>query len=238
MYAPAGNFRKQFKKLLGVDISPYHIHMVLQNLGIKPITTEYFGKPNISLYNINQVKYLLDNNKDKIIDAVRNIEKLSENKNSNNNNMRKVILTESDIHNIIRNSVNRILKEDASGHIFYDPSQGEGDEKEEWEEAGLNIYDLSMVEDPDIAEFHNSTEGYTVYFNDDEFGEVWFDEQLDCYRGVSDNILFNGYKRGFEGMRLNDVFEDIMDKTADAILNEDEYEDEDYDDEYYDEDNF
>ena len=148
--------------------------------------------------------------------------------------MKKVILTEVDIHNIVKNSVSRILKEEASGCIFYDPSQGEGDEKEEWDEAGLNIYDFFMVEDPDIAEFHDSSEGYTVYFDDDEFGEVWYDESLGCYRGVSDNIMFNGYKRGFEGMSLNNIFEDIMDKASDAIINEDEdeyYDDEDYDDE-------
>lgn len=143
--------------------------------------------------------------------------------------MKKIIrLTENDLHKIVRNSVKRILKENDEQHIFYDPSDGD-DEKEEWEEAGLNIYDFSMVRDREIADFHFSREGYVIYYDGQEFGEVWYDDESRCYRGVSDDDMFNGYKRGFEGMRLNDIFEDIMDKAADAII----YGDDDEDEEYY-----
>lgn len=142
--------------------------------------------------------------------------------------MKKIIrLTENDLHNIVKKSVYKILKENDGRHIFYEPNGDGDDEKEEWEEAGLSIYDFSMVRDREVADFHFSKEGYIIYYNDEEFGEVWYENSLGCYRGVSDDDMFNGYKRGFEGMRLNDIFEDIMDKAADAILYCDDDEDDD-----------
>ena len=85
--------------------------------------------------------------------------------------MKKLIrLTEKDLHNIIKESVNRILEDEERGgeYIFYEPkgSQEEGwsDEQEEWDAAGLNIYDFAMVKDPEIAEFHFSPEGYSFQF--------------------------------------------------------------------------
>lgn len=148
--------------------------------------------------------------------------------------MKKLIrLTEKDLHNIIKESVNRILEDEERGgeYIFYQPqgSQEEGwsDEQEEWDAAGLNIYDFAMVKDPEIAEFHFSPEGYTIYYDGEEFGEAWYEKSLGYYRAVSDHDMFNGYTRGFEGASLNGIFEDIMCKAADAILNGDEDE-EDY----------
>lgn len=141
---------------------------------------------------------------------------------------RRIRLTESDLHRIVKESVRRVIKEEGEHHIFYD-HQGYGDDEcEEWDEAGLNIYDFSMVKDSEIAEFHSSPQGYIIYHNGDEFGEVWYDRPSRCYRGVSDDDIFGGYKRGFEGADLNGIFMDIMDKAADAILNPDDDDDEDW----------
>ena len=146
--------------------------------------------------------------------------------------MKKLIrLTESDLHKIVRESVRRIIKEEEEGkghHIFFQPSEMGDDENEEWDAAGLNIYDFSMVKDDEIADYHFSPEGYMIYHDGEEFGEAWYDKQDDCYHGVSDDDMFDGYTRGFEGANLNGLFMDIMDKAADAILNpedEDEYDD-------------
>ena len=139
-------------------------------------------------------------------------------------NKKLIRLTESDIHKIVKESVRRIIKEERQ-HIFYDPQGGGDDECEEWNEAGLNIYDFSMLEDAEVAEFHSSPQGYIIYYDGDEFGEVWYDRPSRCYRGVSDDDMFGGYKRCFEGANLNGIFMDIMDKAADAILNPDNDED-------------
>jgi len=145
--------------------------------------------------------------------------------------MKKVIrLTEGDLHRIVRESVNMILKEEEENGgrecIFYEPQPLDGggfsDEKEEWDEAGVEVYDFYMVKDPEIAEFHFSPEGYTIYCGDEEFGEVWFERSEGCYIGNSDNDVFNGYTRGFEGATLNGVFEDMFNKIADSILYGDE----------------
>lgn len=146
--------------------------------------------------------------------------------------MKKLVrLTESDLHRIVKESVRRIINEEneeREHYIFFDPHQGDGDDEcEEWDEAGLNIYDFSMVKDAEVAEFHSSPQGYIIYYNEDEFGEVWYDRSLRCFRGVSDDDMFGGYKRGFEGASLNGIFMDIMDKAADAILNPDD-DDEDW----------
>ncbi len=148
---------------------------------------------------------------------------------------KKIIrLTESELRNIVRNSVGRILKEDAEGgrYVFY---SGENDENEFWDEAGINPYDFSMREDEEVASFHRSPEGYILYHEDDEFGEVWYDRSLRCFRGVSDDDMFNGYKVGFEGMTLDDIFEDVFEKVSDALLNDsygDDEDDYDYEDDF------
>lgn len=137
---------------------------------------------------------------------------------------RRVRLTESDLHRIVKESVRRIIKEEDERHIFYDP-KGNGDD--EWDEAGLNIYDFSMVKDADVAEFHSSPEGYIIYYDGDKFGEVWYDEISKCYRGESDDYMFGGYGEDFEGADLNGIFADIMDKATAADDDDDDY-DEDW----------
>ena len=146
---------------------------------------------------------------------------------------RKIRLTESYLHRVINESIKKILKEEDDREcIFYEPQQsdegGWSDDKEEWNEAGIEVYDYYMRKDPEIAEFHFSPEGYTIYCGDEEFGEVWFERSQGCYIGNSDNDVFNGYTRGFEGATLNGIFEDMFDKMADSILYGDEDE-EDYD---------
>lgn len=143
--------------------------------------------------------------------------------------MKLIRLTEKDLHKIVKESVRRVIKEEDEHHIFYNPQGNDDDECEEWNEAGLNIYDFSMVKDAEIAEFHSSPQGYIIYYDGDEFGEVWYDRISRCYRGVSDDDIFNGYTRGFEGASLNGIFMDIMDKVADTILNPDDDDDDDED---------
>ena len=146
---------------------------------------------------------------------------------------KKIRLTEGYLRRIVRESVNMILKEEEENggreYIFYEPQPLEGggfsDENEEWDEAGVEVYDYYMVKDPEIAKFHFSPEGYTIYCGDEEFGEVWFERSEGCYIGNSDNDVFNGYKRIFEGATLNGVFEDMFDKIASSILYGDEDED-------------
>lgn len=146
--------------------------------------------------------------------------------------MKQIIrLTESDLHRIVKESVNKILREEEENNaIFYDPQgspeEGFSDENELWDEAGLNIYSFYMVKDPEIAQYHFSPEGYTIHFENEEFGEAWYEKSDGCYHGVSDNDMFNGYTRIFVAASLNGLFEDIMDKASDVILNGDD------DDEY------
>lgn len=147
--------------------------------------------------------------------------------------MKRILrLTEGDLHRIIKESVRRIIREEDEQHIFYEPQDDGDDECEEWNEAGLNIYDFSMVKDNEIAELHSSPQGYIIYYDGDVFGEAWYDISSRCYRGVSDDDMFDGYKRGFEGASLNGIFMDIMDKAADAILNPEDEDEEYFDDDY------
>lgn len=144
---------------------------------------------------------------------------------------RKLIrLTESDLHNMIRKSVNKILKEENETYLY----QGD-EENEDWEMAEITPWDFHLEKDDEIADFHQSREGYIAYFNDEEFGEVWYENSTHTYRGVSDDDIFDGYKRAFEGANLDGIIADMCDKVADTILNgndDDEFyeDDEDYDD--------
>jgi hypothetical protein len=143
---------------------------------------------------------------------------------------KKIKLTEQYLHKVVNESLKKILREDNEGDaIFYEPQgspeEGFSDENEEWENSGLDIYSLYMVKDPEIAKFHFSPVGYTIYYEDEEFGEAWYEKSDGCYHGVSDNDIFNGYTRIFIAASLNGLFEDIMDKASES-------DDEDEDDEY------
>ena len=138
--------------------------------------------------------------------------------------MKKVIrLTESELHKMVKNSVAKILKEAREENYLY---QGNGDE-EEWEMADITPWDFYLIKDDDISSFHYSPIGYTVEFNGEEFGEIWYEKSLNSYRGVSDHDMFDGYKRTFEGATLDGIIEDMCNKVAYVILNGNE-EDEDY----------
>ena len=119
--------------------------------------------------------------------------------------------------------------EDGSDLIFYDGNDEDffDFDGDELEEAGISPYDFCMKPDEEVADFHQSPKGYTVYFKDDEFGEVWYDRLERMYMGNSDHDIFGGYLRRFEGANLNGVFEDIFSKTADVLLNGPDDEDDD-----------
>ena len=138
---------------------------------------------------------------------------------------RRIRLTESDLHRIVKESINRMLNEEFNDDSYLYRGN---EENEEWEEAGINPWDFHLTPDEDIAQFHFSKIGYTLYFDDEEFGEVWYDQASRCYRGVSDDDIFDGCKRGFEGANLDGIIEDICDKVASAKLYGNDDEDENY----------
>ena len=137
---------------------------------------------------------------------------------------RKLIrLTESDLHRIVKESVNRLLRE--STEVRYT-----GDEfNEEWEYAGISPDDFVLVPSKEIAEFHSAKVGFEILRDGEEFGEAWLDRD-GLYHGNSEDDDFGGYLRHFEGYGTDGMILDMLDKLADAILNPEE-EDEDYDDE-------
>ena len=139
--------------------------------------------------------------------------------------MKRIKLTESELKQVIRESVVSVLKETIGGQkIVYN---GEGDNSEEWFEAGLTPYDFELIPDREIASYHNSRMGYTILYNDEEFGEAWV-EGGNLLRGNSDHDVFGGYLRVFEGYGTDGLLEDIMDKVASAILYPEDEDDEEY----------
>jgi len=111
------------------------------------------------------------------------------------------------------------------GEISYN---GEGDNSEEWFEAGLTPEDFKLVPDEEIAMYHSSNEGYLIKREGEDFGEVWLDRRSGMYCGNSDDDVFGGYLTIFQGYGTDGILEDIMDKTADAIINGGYDEEEDY----------
>ena len=128
--------------------------------------------------------------------------------------MKKTIrLTEQGLHRLIKECIHNMLKEDAD-RITYN---GEGENSEEWFEAGLTPYDVSLIPDEEIAEYHNSREGYTILYDDEEFGEAWREGSL--YIANSNHDVFGGYLRVFQAYTIDGLIEEIMDAITGAILN-------------------
>lgn len=57
-YAPAGNFRKQIKKMLGEDLSAVEIHSFLASNGVEGSVKNWHGK-NMTVYKKSDVDDLL-----------------------------------------------------------------------------------------------------------------------------------------------------------------------------------
>ena len=151
--------------------------------------------------------------------------------------MAKIRITENILKQIVAESVKRILKNTLNetqtlpNAITYN---GDGENREMWYEAGITMDDFVLVPDMEIAQYHSSRKGYIIYYEGQEFGEAWL-ESDGLLRGNSDNDIFNGYMRVFDGYGVNGLLEDIMDKTADAIINgneDDDWDEDDWDEEY------
>lgn len=125
-------------------------------------------------------------------------------------------LSESDLYQIIKESVKNVLKEEQchDQECFYD---GDGDNYEQWDEAGFNPYDFSLMPDDEVAQFHSSKKGFVIKFKNQEFGEAWM-ESDGTIVGNSDNEIFDGYTVVFRGYGIDGFLEDVMDRTSDAIL--------------------
>lgn len=157
--------------------------------------------------------------------------------------MRKnqVRLTESELKQVIKEAAMKIINEltqDGGEEVPGDdididkiiPYNGHAENIDDWYEAGITPDDFKLIPDKEVADFHNSEFGLTILYDDEEFGEAWL-ERDGLMVGNSDHDMFGGYLRVFQGYGTDGLYEDIMDKAADALLNPDEDDDDwDYDD--------